>query len=549
MNRHPTCAADAPGAGGFWVDEWMSSTSSRSSAGGLIAPMATTPGRAPMRSAMRSRYGTPVPSVRWVEVVCSRSVRTPAGTNPGSTCCSCQSDRSIKVAAMPSMSASATCAATSPPSARWRPGVSVPVCCRSSGCNPGRIARRAGTSAMTAARPTDAVRIVTNTTPSSAISVWRGTSGGIRATSSGNALHASASPASEPMVASTACSTSSCRTSSPLDAPTAVRTASSRARAIEPPSTSVPRFTPPSSRMKPTAPSRSRSVGRTFPVIDSCKALARRVWPQSSGFPISRRISQPAPRAPRKRPRPRRRLRSRRVPASTLLAGAAASPGRVRARDPEIGPPAQHLDAVGITPTTFVGVPDRPSTDCGRARPAPAPKRGRHTCRRSPRRARGPGFSRRAPANSGRRRSPAPEHGEEIVGDAGACDLERQSPSSVTSAISHPGADRLPVEAAAPGRGRTPSSSFDNRFCPARRPPAVGTGRTAAAAAGRHAPPRTPRRSHRCRARAAQSRSAQTPAVAPGCGCRSGGHERACDVTPPGAPSPAARATRARRQA
>ena len=390
------------------VDARMSSTSSRSSAGGR-SPDGDNAGKGADAFA-RSAPGTArrCPSVRYLEVVCSRNVSTPAGTNPGSTLL--QVPERSQHQGRPRCPARARAPPARP---RARPAHAGgracpwPACCRSSGCNPGRMARSGRDErhdhGETDRRGQDRDE---HHTIERDLGLARHLRWNPRHEQRQRASTPVPSPASDPMAASTACSTSSCRTSSPRDAPTAVRTASSRTRSIDRPSTSVPRFTPPSSRMKPTAPSRSSSAGRTLPVIDSCKALARRVWPQSLGLP---HLAPHLPSQRRELPgsgldrdtaaKPRERERR-------LSAGTAASRARTRHGDPQIRPPAEHLDAVGHHADDFVRVPDRRAPS-GRARRRWRRSAVATACRKAPPRARALDCS-RPPRTCGPGRRPRP---------------------------------------------------------------------------------------------------------------------------------------------
>ena len=86
-------------------------------------------------------------------------------------------------------------------------------------------------------------------------------------------------PATAPHTASTNCSVISCLIKRPRDAPSAVLNAISPTRSIDRPSTSVPRFTAASIRIKPTAPNRIHSAGRTSPVMVSWSLCTRIACP------------------------------------------------------------------------------------------------------------------------------------------------------------------------------------------------------------------------------------------------------------------------------
>ena len=294
MNRQPTLgagclqarAADRLGA------RW-SSTSSRSSAGARSGRHRRRPA-APRRARASARdTGSPLVNARYFDVVCSRKVSTLVAVNPGSTRCRFHSDRSINIEPMPSTTASAICTATSDPSARRRPGVSVVRDWRSSGCTFGRAASAAGSNATiieTAIGRGEHRRPA----PSSRARSGRRAAppAGCATTSAGSATRATAMPATAPQTASTACSAISCLIKRPRDAPSAVRSAISPTRSIERPSTSVPRLTAASIRIRSDRAKQDQQ-GRTNVAGDRVlqRLHAHRLAPVVRRVPRSLRIA------------------------------------------------------------------------------------------------------------------------------------------------------------------------------------------------------------------------------------------------------------------
>ena len=161
-------------------------------------------------------------------------------------------------------------------------------------------------------------------------------------------------PTSDPVAASTACSTINWRRICRATRRCAVRTASSRARSIDRPRTSVPRLTAPSSRMRPTATSSRSSAGRTWPVRASCSAATRIVRPQSAG-----RASAGASRDERRqlvamRTRPWPRRAAARLPWRTWCVDVAC-PARTGAAPTGRRRPPKSSKPAGITPITSYG--------------------------------------------------------------------------------------------------------------------------------------------------------------------------------------------------
>ena len=429
----------------------------------------------------------PVVSARYFDVVCRRNgEHAIRDRSRARTCCRFQTERSISPAPMPSTSASATCAATSPPSAPLtsRACRCAAVLAQAAAAGPAAWPRARARSAISECagppRPPGPRRTPRRRARSPS---WRGTSGGNAATQQPAARPARApSPTSDRRSRpAPTCSTSSCRSKS--DRATRrrpVRTASSRARSMERPRTSVPRFTAPSSRMRPTATSSSlerrahlrRSMASCSAAYANRPAPVR--WPAEHAAHLGRERPELVPmRTPPWRP-----AAVAQSPMRTSC-GCLACRAQTEIGTPQVRLPAEELECGRHHARSLRMAPDRPAR-CGPSTDGSAANCWRHNRSESTTTRSRPGVL--SPSAKVRPRFGCTCSSANRLSDTfapvtfcGSSVLHRPAPSAILA----PGWPLVRGLAPAPGRTRRPRSRQTH---PATQPPTAPAHRTAAAA-------------------------------------------------------------------